>query len=95
VAGRGAGSRIHRFSEVDYPRRLVYRQSIYSGEWGRSVDSMMTVTFQERIGKTLFTMLQTGFESEEVRDAFKDHVPGVLEGLQRAVAARTGDHEER
>jgi uncharacterized protein YndB with AHSA1/START domain len=83
------------FSDVDYPRRLVYRQSIFSGEWGRSVDSTMTVTFQERNGKTLFTMLQTGFETEEVRDAFKDHVPGVLEGLQRAVAARTGDHGER
>ena len=77
------------FSEIDPPRRLVYRQSIFSGEWGRSIESTVSVTLEERDGRTLFTMVQTGFESAEVRDAFKDHAPGVLDGLERAVVART------
>ena len=83
------------FSEVDRPRRLVYRQSIFSGEWARSVDSTVTVMFEERNGKTLFRMLQTGFESDEVRDAFKDHAPGVRDGLGCAVAARSGGGRRR
>jgi uncharacterized protein YndB with AHSA1/START domain len=83
------------FSEVDRPRRLVYRHSIFSGEWGRSVDSTVTVNFEEHNGRTLFTLLQTGFESQEVRDAFNSHAPAFLDSLQRAVAAKLGDRQGR
>jgi Activator of Hsp90 ATPase homolog 1-like protein len=81
--------------EVDRPRRLVYRHSIFSGEWGRSVDSTVTVNFEEHNGRTLFTLLQTGSESQEVRDAFNSHAPGFLDSLQRAVAAKLVDRQGR
>jgi uncharacterized protein YndB with AHSA1/START domain len=83
------------FSEVDRPRRLVYRHSILVGGWGRSVDTTVTVTFEEHNGGTLFTLLQAGFESQEVRDAFGSHAPGVLDALRRAVAAKLADRQER
>jgi uncharacterized protein YndB with AHSA1/START domain len=83
------------FSEVDRPRRLAYRQSIYSGEWGRSVDTTVTVTFEEHNGRTRFTLLQAGFESQELRDAFASHAPGVLDALRRAVTAKLRDRQRR
>jgi uncharacterized protein YndB with AHSA1/START domain len=76
------------FTEVDRPRRLVYDLSMFVGEWGRTIDSTVTYTFEEQDGKTLLTIVQSGFESEEDRDAYMDGAPGFLDSLQRAVAAR-------
>jgi hypothetical protein len=55
----------------------------------------VTVNLEEHNGRTLFTLLQTGFESQEVRDAFNSHAPGLLDSLQRAVAAKLGDRQGR
>ena len=40
------------FTEVDRPRRLSYDLSMFVGEWGRTVDSSVTYTFEERDGGT-------------------------------------------
>jgi uncharacterized protein YndB with AHSA1/START domain len=77
------------FTEIDRPRRLVYDLSMFVGEWGRTVDSTVAYTFEERDGRTLLTLVQSGFETKEVRDAYLDGTPGFLDSLERVVAART------
>jgi uncharacterized protein YndB with AHSA1/START domain len=76
------------FTEVDRPRRLSYDLSMYVGEWGRTVDSSVTYTFEDRDGGTLLTIVQGGFETKEIRDSYLDGAPGFLDSLERAVAAR-------
>ena len=50
------------FTEIDRPRRLAYRSSMFVSEWGRAVDFTETVTFEERDGKTLVTIEFTDLE---------------------------------
>jgi uncharacterized protein YndB with AHSA1/START domain len=78
------------FTEIDRPHRLAYDLSMFVGDWGRTVDSTVTYTFEERDGKTLLTIVQSGFETEEERDAYMDGTPGFLDSLQRVVASRVG-----
>jgi uncharacterized protein YndB with AHSA1/START domain len=77
------------FIEVDRPRRLSYRSTMFIGQWGRTVEFTETLTFEDRDGKTLLTVHMSGLESEEVRDGFMDGVPGWLDGIERVVTART------
>ncbi len=87
--GVGESDRITSvFTEIDRPHRLSYDMSMFVSEWGRTVDSTVTFTFEDRDGKTLLTIVQSGFESEEDRDSFASGAPGFLDSLQRAVAAR-------
>jgi len=54
----------------------------------------MTITFEDRDGKTLLTMVQTGFSTEEDRDSFMTGWPEYLETLHRVVSPEppgTGD----
>lgn len=87
--GKGEPDRLHSvFTEIDRPRRLAYDFSMYVGEWGRTIDSTVTYTFEEQDGKTLLTIVQSGFETEADRDAFMGGTPGFIDSLQRVVAAR-------
>jgi uncharacterized protein YndB with AHSA1/START domain len=83
------------FTEIDRPRRLVYRMSMFVSDWGRTVDSTVAFTFEDQDGKTLLTIVQSGFETEEDRDSFLSGAPGFLDGLQKAVAARVTDRGAR
>jgi uncharacterized protein YndB with AHSA1/START domain len=78
------------FTEIDRPRRLVYDLSMFVGEWERTIDSSVAYTFEERDGQTLLTLVQTGFETKEDRDAYLDGAPGFLDSLARVVATRVG-----
>jgi uncharacterized protein YndB with AHSA1/START domain len=78
------------FTEIDRPRRLAYDLSMFVGEWGRTVDSTVAYTFEDRDGKTLLTIVQSGFETEADRDAYLEGTPGFIDSLQRVVAARMG-----
>ena len=50
------------YTVIDRPHRIVFTHSMQIAEWGgRSVDTEMTITFEDRDGKTLLTMVQTGF----------------------------------
>ena len=73
------------FSVVDRPHRLVFRHSMDLPDWGRTVETEMTVTFEERNGGTALTMLQTGFEREDDRDAFVEGFTEYLETLRAVV----------
>ncbi|MDP9302711.1 MAG: SRPBCC domain-containing protein [Actinomycetota bacterium] len=80
------------YSVIDRPHRLVFRHSMEVAEWGgRTVETEMTITFEARDGTTLLTMLQTGFEREEDRDAFMGGWPAYLDTLGRVVASRVPD----
>jgi uncharacterized protein YndB with AHSA1/START domain len=78
------------FTEVDRPRRLAYRNSMYVGEWGRSAESMVTMTFEEQDGKTLLTLVQSGFDTEADRDSFRSGAPEYLAAIEKAVSSRVG-----
>ena len=87
--GRGESDRITNvFTEIDRPHRLSYAASMYVGEWGRTVDFTESFTFEVRDGKTLLTIVESGFETEADRDAFMSGTPGFVDSLQRVVAAR-------
>jgi uncharacterized protein YndB with AHSA1/START domain len=76
------------FTEIDRPHRLAADLSMYVGDWGRTVDSTVTFTFEEQDGKTLVTLVQGGFETEEMRDAYLSGAPGFMDAFQKAVASR-------
>jgi hypothetical protein len=67
---------------------------MFVGEWGRTVDSTVTYTFEEKHGKTLLTIVQSGIETEADRDAYLEGTPGFIDSLQRAVAARMAHREQ-
>jgi len=76
------------FTEVDRPRRLSYRSSMFIGDWGRTVEFTETVTLEDRDGKTLLTVRMSDLESEEIRDGFMEGVPGWLDAIELAATAR-------
>ena len=57
------------FEVVDRPHRIVAK-STGSTPDGETLDTDVEVLFQERDGKTLMTVIQTGFPDEETRDFF-------------------------
>jgi uncharacterized protein YndB with AHSA1/START domain len=75
------------YSVIDRPHRLVFSHSMQIVEWGRTVETEMTITFEDRDGKTLLTMVQTGFEREEDRDGFLGGWPTYLETLKGVVGS--------
>jgi uncharacterized protein YndB with AHSA1/START domain len=79
------------FTEIDRPRRLAYRSSMFVSEWGRAADFTETVTFEERDGKTLVTIELTDLELEKDRDAFMGGLPGYLDAVERVVANRMAE----
>jgi uncharacterized protein YndB with AHSA1/START domain len=78
------------FTEVDRPHRLVFDSKMRMGEDGRNVDTTVTVTFEDRDGKTLLAIVQTGFERQQDRDMIQGGWPSILDALERVVA-KLGD----
>jgi uncharacterized protein YndB with AHSA1/START domain len=76
------------FTDVDRPRRLAYDATMFIAEWGRTVSYSETLTFEERDGKTLLTLVESGFETEADRDAFESGKPGWVDSVQRVAEAR-------
>jgi uncharacterized protein YndB with AHSA1/START domain len=75
------------FTEVQRPHRLAYKSTFHMPD-GRSFETALVVTFQARDGKTLLTVLQTGFASEQDRDDHQGGWPGFLDRLERWVTAK-------
>ena len=76
------------FTEVDRPRRLGYDTTMYVAEWNRTVPFSEVITFEEQDGKTLLTVVESGFETEADRDAFQCGTPVWFDAVQRAAEAR-------
>jgi uncharacterized protein YndB with AHSA1/START domain len=75
------------FTEVKRPLRVAYKSTFHMPD-GRSFDTTLVVTFEARQGKTLLTIVQSGFEREQDRNDHQGGWPGFLERLERVVAAR-------
>ena len=87
--GREPDTETRVYSVVDRPHRLELRYSMaLAEESGRTLDTDVTVTFEDRDGGTLFTMVETGFELEEDRDGFMEGWSEYLETLGRILKAR-------
>jgi uncharacterized protein YndB with AHSA1/START domain len=76
------------FEVVDRPHRLVSRSSGSDSE-GHSLDTRVEVTFRDEDGKTLMTIVQTGFIDESTRDFFESTAwEGFFDRISAYLAAR-------
>ncbi|MGQ0831840.1 MAG: SRPBCC family protein [Microthrixaceae bacterium] len=88
-AGEAPYAEENVFTEVDRPARVAYRSTFWQPD-GTSFDTDLVVTFEVRDGKTLLTILQSGFEREQDRDDHQGGWPGFIDRLERyAVAHKT------
>lgn len=78
----------YAFTEVDRPRRLAASFSMHFESDGRTDRSDVLLTFEDRGGKTLLTLIQGGFKTEEERDGYLTGAPGFLDAVERVVASR-------
>ncbi len=76
------------FSEVDRPRRLVFRQSYFAAAWGQTKETETTLTFEDQDGKTLLKILMTGFDSGQEQEGAAAGWTGLIDGLQKIVGSR-------
>ena len=76
------------FTEIDRPRRLVYDTTMYVSEWGRTVTFTEAIVLEDQAGKTLLTVVESGFETEEDRDGFKGGTPDWFDAVQRVAERR-------
>jgi uncharacterized protein YndB with AHSA1/START domain len=74
------------FEVVDPPHRLVYNAIMRSPD-GSSVETRITVTFEEREGKTLLTLYDEGYPAEERRDEFERGWPDFLDAFEHTLAS--------
>lgn len=75
------------YTEVARPNRLVYDEVFGAGE-SSSFETVVAITFEDQDGKTLFTLVQTGFPSTDERDAHQGGWPGFIDRLERVVVGR-------
>jgi uncharacterized protein YndB with AHSA1/START domain len=74
------------FEVVEPPRRLVYRGTMRSSD-GTSVETRVTVTFEAHEGKTLLTLVDAGYTTEEQRDDYQSGWPSFLDAYERTIAS--------
>jgi uncharacterized protein YndB with AHSA1/START domain len=86
--GREPDTETRVYSVVDRPHRLELRYSMALAETGLTLDTEMTITFEERDGGTWFTMVETGFEVEADRDGFVEGWTEYLETLGKVLKTR-------
>jgi uncharacterized protein YndB with AHSA1/START domain len=85
-----ARSQLHRhrhvFEAIDRPRRLVLATTEFRAD-GSSFNFAIEFTFEPRAGRTLMTIIQTGFPTAELRDEHGRGVPKAVARLERAIRA--------
>jgi uncharacterized protein YndB with AHSA1/START domain len=77
----------HVFEVIDPPRRLVLATTETRAD-GSSFDFAIEFTFEERDGRTLMTVIQSGFPTAELRAEHGRGAPTAFDRLQRAIHAR-------
>jgi uncharacterized protein YndB with AHSA1/START domain len=76
----------HVFEAIDRPRRLVLATTEFRAD-GSSFIFAIEFTFEPRDGRTLMTIIQTGFPTAELRDEHGRGVPKAVARLERAIRA--------
>jgi uncharacterized protein YndB with AHSA1/START domain len=74
------------FEIIDRPRRLVLATTEHRPD-GPSFDFSVEITFEEQDGRTLMTIIQSGFPTAELRDEHGRGVPNAFARLERAIRA--------
>ncbi|WP_018222925.1 SRPBCC family protein [Salinispora pacifica] len=78
------------FVEIDRPHRLVTDSTGASPD-GTTMTTRIEVTFEEKDGGTLMTVVQSGFPTPEVRNFFVDEGwDGVLARIEEFLARQRG-----
>jgi uncharacterized protein YndB with AHSA1/START domain len=72
------------FEVVDPPRRLVLATTEHRPD-RPSFDFSVEITFEDRGGQTLMTIIQSGFPTEELRQEHGRGVPHAFDRLQRVI----------
>ena len=75
------------YSEVVVPNRLAYLE-VFRMPDGSAFETNIVVTFEAQSGKTLMTIVQTGFPNAEQRDAHQGGWPGFIDRLEQVVIKR-------
>lgn len=86
-AGHEPYAEINVFTEIDRPNRLAYASTFVNAD-GTTFDTNLVITFEAQGGKTLFTIVQTGFPTEKDRNDHQGGWPGFIDRLERVVAVR-------
>ena len=77
------------FEVVDRPHRLVSTSNGSTPD-GMTLETHVEITFEEQAGKTLMTVIQTGFPDEEMRDFFASMAwIGAFDRLEAYLGTRT------
>jgi uncharacterized protein YndB with AHSA1/START domain len=74
------------FEIIDRPRRIVLATT-ESRPDRTSFDFAVEFTFEEQDGRTLMTVIQSGFPTPELRDEHGRGVPNAFARLERAIRA--------
>ena len=74
------------FEVIDRPRRLVLATTEHRPD-RRSFDFSVEFTFEDEDGRTLMTIIQSGFPAAELRDEHGRGVPNAFARLERAIRA--------
>ena len=87
----GSGAEKYRedmtYTEVERPYRLSYDEDFVMPD-SSSFLTKIAITFEDQAGKTLMTLLQTGFPDAEQRDAHQGGWPNFLNRLEQVVVDR-------
>jgi uncharacterized protein YndB with AHSA1/START domain len=74
------------FEVIDRPRRIVLATTELRPD-RPSFDFSVEFTFEDQDGRTLMSVVQSGFPTRELRDEHGRGVPGAFDRLERAVRA--------
>jgi len=75
------------YTNVSAPHRVDYTENFVMPD-GDSFVTRLTVSFDAQDGKTLLTIVQTGFPNSEQRDAHQGGWPGFIDRLEQVVVGR-------
>jgi uncharacterized protein YndB with AHSA1/START domain len=75
------------FEEIDPPHRVVYTNRHAYPDGRPEFATRVTVSFEAHDGGTRLTLLDTGYPSEELRDANERGWPQFLDGFERTVGS--------
>jgi uncharacterized protein YndB with AHSA1/START domain len=80
------------FEVVDPPHRIVYRGTMHVPD-GSAITTRVSVTFEAHEGKTLLTLLDSGYPTEEQRDDFAAGWPSFLDAYERTLTQNSGGND--
>lgn len=75
-------------SVVERPHRLVFHQSYFAAAWNVTKETDTTLTFEAQDGKTLLTVLMTGFDAAQEQEGATAGWNGLFGALQKIVQSR-------